>query len=59
MLNKSHVSESPAHAHMAGNVSYVQQSDEKWIVDTGATNHMVGNQNALHDKVTIGNAGSV
>ncbi|XP_019257850.1 PREDICTED: uncharacterized protein LOC109236082 [Nicotiana attenuata] len=34
-------------------------SDEKWIVDTGATNHMVGNQDTLHEKVTTGNAGSV
>ncbi|XP_019229795.1 PREDICTED: uncharacterized protein LOC109210784 [Nicotiana attenuata] len=44
MLNKTHVSESPACAHMA---------------DTRATNHMVGNQDTLHDKVTTGNAGSV
>ncbi|XP_075085030.1 uncharacterized protein LOC142168270 [Nicotiana tabacum] len=44
MLNKIHVSEAPGSAHMA---------------DTWATNHMVGNQNTLYDKVTTGNAGSV
>lgn len=44
---------------MAGNVTYEQKADEKWIVDTGSTNHMVSNEQILHDKLLVGNAGNV
>ncbi|XP_019232805.1 PREDICTED: uncharacterized protein LOC109213460 [Nicotiana attenuata] len=59
LLNKASLSESSSSAHMAGNVSYEPNTDEKWIVDTGGTNHMVGNEQLLFEKLLVGNAGNV
>ncbi|XP_019251086.1 PREDICTED: uncharacterized protein LOC109230004 [Nicotiana attenuata] len=59
LLNKASLSESSDSAHMAGNVSYEPNTDEKWIVDTGATNHMVGNEQLLLEKLLVGNARNV
>ncbi|XP_070026666.1 uncharacterized protein [Nicotiana sylvestris] len=59
LLNKASLSKSSTSAHMVGNVSYEPNIDEKWIVDTGATNHMVGNEKLLLEKLLVGNAGNV
>jgi len=37
-------------AHMTGNFSLSQTSSVKWIIDTGASNHMIGDHTHLLDK---------
>uniref|UniRef100_A0A3Q7JBE5 Retrotransposon Copia-like N-terminal domain-containing protein n=1 Tax=Solanum lycopersicum TaxID=4081 RepID=A0A3Q7JBE5_SOLLC len=46
ILNKS--------AHMAGKNSYL-----KWIIDTGATDHMIHDHNKLHSESKVGSIGRV
>ncbi|KAL3378398.1 hypothetical protein AABB24_004359 [Solanum stoloniferum] len=43
-------------AHMEGNFSPFQTSSVKLIIDTGASNHMIGDHTHLLDKKLIENA---
>jgi len=59
MLNKSHIddpgSSAGGSANMAGIVSPNHDTFVRWIVDTGASNHMLGNYNHLQSTCLIGN----
>ena len=44
---------------MAVNLTLTHDSSMKWILDSGASHHMVGNPDFLHNKVTLDNAGHV
>ena len=59
MINKTTVSESSA--NLAGNalVLHTTLNKPKWIVDTGATNHIFGNHNLLKHCSLVGNIGNV
>lgn len=48
-----------ANINLAGNVSYTSKDNYAWIVDTGATNHMISNARLLLSGAQIGNTGSV
>lgn len=37
-------------AHLAGNVFFVFENNDVWIIDTGATNHMVSSLDILTDE---------
>ncbi|XP_070009476.1 uncharacterized protein [Nicotiana sylvestris] len=55
LLNKSQISE--ASANMAGKILSNNLNVLKWIVDTGETNHMINNESALKNSVSVGNSG--
>ncbi|KAH0648360.1 hypothetical protein KY285_033608 [Solanum tuberosum] len=59
MLNKSHIddpgSSAGGSANMAGIISPNHDTFVRWIVDTGASNHMLGNHNHLQSTGLIGN----
>nr|XP_009789524.1 PREDICTED: uncharacterized protein LOC104237134 isoform X1 [Nicotiana sylvestris] len=57
LLNKSQVSE--ASANMAGKNLSDNLNVLRWIVDTGATNHMINDESALKNGVSVGNSGKV
>uniref|UniRef100_A0A3Q7I7W9 Retrotransposon Copia-like N-terminal domain-containing protein n=1 Tax=Solanum lycopersicum TaxID=4081 RepID=A0A3Q7I7W9_SOLLC len=46
-------------AYMAGISSHTSEVNPNWIIDTGATNHMVGNSHLLIDGTEVGNTGKV
>lgn len=48
-----------ASAHMAGISSHTSEVNPNWIIDTGATNHMVGNSHLLVVGTEVGNTGKV
>uniref|UniRef100_A0A3Q7HPE8 Reverse transcriptase Ty1/copia-type domain-containing protein n=1 Tax=Solanum lycopersicum TaxID=4081 RepID=A0A3Q7HPE8_SOLLC len=59
MLNKTTVGDTQSVANMAGN-SYLFKDDSlQWVVDTGATHHMINDAKYLHCERLIENAGSV
>ena len=59
MINKTTVSESSA--NLVGNAHVLHTTLDKpiWIVDTGATNHIIGNHNLLKHGSLVGNIGNV
>jgi len=59
MINKTTISEPSV--NLAGNalVLHTTLDKPKWIVDTGATNHMIGNHNLLKHGSSVGNTGTV
>ncbi|OIT38197.1 hypothetical protein A4A49_02020 [Nicotiana attenuata] len=46
-------------ANMAGNYTCIDTKSSKWIVDTGATNHMTGDKDLLNNNMSTDNAGQV
>ncbi|XP_075084737.1 uncharacterized protein LOC107819354 [Nicotiana tabacum] len=64
---KSFFSESSAHmagtsfpsVHMAGTSYYIPTKESSWIMDTGATNHMISNNQLLLNGIEIGSSGQV
>uniref|UniRef100_A0A3Q7GUU5 Uncharacterized protein n=1 Tax=Solanum lycopersicum TaxID=4081 RepID=A0A3Q7GUU5_SOLLC len=48
-----------ASAYMAGISSHTSEVNPNWIIDTGATNHMVGNSHLLIGGTEVGNTGKV
>ncbi|OIS99513.1 hypothetical protein A4A49_62565, partial [Nicotiana attenuata] len=46
-------------ANMAGNYVCTEAKSSKWIVDTGATNHMTGDKDLLNNNLLTDNAGQV
>ncbi|KAH0675256.1 hypothetical protein KY285_023057 [Solanum tuberosum] len=58
MLNKE-VAGHQASAHMAGASLRASNANPSWIVDTGATNHMVEDSHLLTDHTKVGNTGKV
>ena len=44
---------------MAGISSHTSDVNPNWIIDTGATNHMVGNSHLLVGGIEVGNTGKV
>ncbi|XP_019263436.1 PREDICTED: uncharacterized protein LOC109241171 [Nicotiana attenuata] len=63
LLNKNSIGE--ASVNMAGkcfsgNISLCENLELcKWIVDTGATNHMTGDKSLLKNETSVGNSGQV
>ncbi|KAG5576131.1 hypothetical protein H5410_056265 [Solanum commersonii] len=59
MLDQTSISESHSTANMVGNFSLSQGSSMKWIGDTEASHHMIGDSHVLHNKGPLDNAGHV
>jgi len=59
MLDQTSISESHGTANIAGNFSLSQGSSMKWIVDTEASHHMIGDSHVLHNKGLLDNVGHV
>lgn len=57
MLNN--VTEHQPSDHMTGTSLHVSNVNPSWIVDTSATNHMVGDSHLLTSETKVGNAGRV
>lgn len=49
LLNNA--STSVANAHLAGNAIYIKYYKIDWLVDAGAANHMISNEQLLLDAV--------
>lgn len=52
-------SETHGAANMTSKLFLTEQEFIKWIVDTGATNHMISDSKHLHHERLIENAGQV
>ena len=59
MLNQTTVGDTHCAANMAGNSYLSKDTSIQWVVDTGATHHMINDAKHLHCERLIENAGSV
>ncbi|KAH0661347.1 hypothetical protein KY284_026278 [Solanum tuberosum] len=59
MLDQATLNDTSGVAHMAGNSPSSTNDSITWIVDTGASNHMIGDSKHLHPQGLIENAGHV
>lgn len=59
MLDQATLTDTSGVAHMAGNSPSSTNDSITWIVDTGASNHMIGDSKHLHPQGLIENAGHV